>query len=114
MEDRIAVGDDVVELAPSEIERDELESVPVAERPQVAELVGPGVVVVEAIDAEHLDAVVEEDAAMGADEPGAAGDERRLHGMPINAAGRSKLSPPRQRFGSGTVYSNVNHARRRG
>jgi hypothetical protein len=87
VEDDVARLDQLDEVAAREVERDELEPVPVHGDLEVAPLVGALVVVVEAVDADHLVTVRKQGLGqVRPDEAGAAGDE--------SSHGESTVAPP--------------------
>ena len=74
--DQLALADEVLQAALCQVDGGELESVPVSQVPQVAELLSAAVVVVEAVDPDDLGVLIEERRCkMRADEPGAACDQ---------------------------------------
>jgi hypothetical protein len=80
VEDGVGRGHEAAEITAGEVERDELEVVPAAREVEVAQLLAAAVVVVEAVDADHVHAVGQERfGQLRADEARAAGDESGVH-----------------------------------
>ena len=76
VKDRVDVGDEVGELAARQVDRHEVEGIPLARALEVADLRRTAVVVVEAVDADDVDAVTQERLGQRrADESGTAGDK---------------------------------------
>src|SRR5215211_8287328 len=81
VERHVTLGHELFEIAAREVDRDEVEALPASCALEVAQLVATTVVVVKAVDPDHLDPVLEQGLGeMRPDEPRAAGDERAPHG----------------------------------
>src|SRR5206468_10349534 len=86
VENDIAVGEELVQLAPRQVDRHEVELLPAPGPLQVAQLLPARVVAVEAVDADDLAAVFEQRfGQVRSDESGAAGHEGTSHLAMIGA-----------------------------
>jgi hypothetical protein len=75
VEHHVGLGDEIAEIAARQVERDELEALPVARVVEVAQLLCAAVVVVEAVDPDDLLPLAKQRLGqIRADETGAAGD----------------------------------------